>query len=467
MALKKTFDLGEGGNRLGSRRRLMVSSPPRAHSLYGEICLFVILTTYFAGGIDIFWRQSLVAVDFTDTSGDVATQVFLFLAFTNAIYVAARQRIGITQLWRSALPVLPLLMWAAVSVIWSLHPDITIRRSVRLWIEFSVLLLLVLSISDPRRLLRVLFLACGTVTVLDMIAALAIPQSYTPIGFAGVHGHKNSAGVFCFFAIGIFAIGATDRQVSGNKLVARVALLAAFAILFLSQSKTPVGVLLISVLGVGIVHWIAHVVHRNHRIFFALLAILAFVVLGFALLAVANGLLDQAFGDSSLTGRDRIWRFVLTQFARNPAFGLGYGALWQSGDWINAWLQNSDLAWTMNQAHNGYLDVLAQLGVVGLVLLCAFMAVTFSRTLRYKFDDGSHGLATFSSYAVFVCVGTIFYNITESDLLRAGHLFWVQLIIVSSMVGQQLLGRTDTFPAQPRGKPWRINNAARLRMRAQ
>lgn len=467
MPLKKTSGLGEGGTRFDESRRMMISPRPRAHTIYGEACLFIILITYFAGGVDIFWKKSLVPVDFTDTSGDVTTQIFLFLTFANAIYVAARLRISVAVLWRSALPALPLLIWAVVSIIWSQHPDLTIRRSLRLLIEFSTLLLFVLSVSDPRRLLRILFVACATVTALDVLAAVVIPQSYTPIGFAGVHGHKNAAGAFYCFAIGIFAIGSVDRHVCGFKLGARAALLAAIVVLFLSHSKTPVGVLVLSALAVAVINWIAHAVHRSRRMGFAILTIFMSVVIGVSLLTTADGLLDQAFGNTSLTGRDRIWDFVLVQVARSPVVGLGYGALWQSGAWINAWLQNSGLEWTMNEAHNGYLDILAQLGVAGLVLLCGFLAITGWRILRYKFSDEANGLATFSNYAIFMFVGTLFYNITESDLLRPGHLFWCQLILVSSMVGWQLVDRNGSFPARPGGGPSRIINASRLRLRAQ
>jgi O-antigen ligase len=94
----------------------------------------------------------------------------------------------------------------------------------------------------------------------------------------------------------------------------------------------------------------------------------ALIGASFAMLIADGGIsetLDFVFGDPTLTGRDQIWAFTWERFHANPALGVGYGALWQIGPEIVEWSRRRDLFFVFNQAHNGYLDVLAQLGWFG------------------------------------------------------------------------------------------------------
>jgi O-antigen ligase len=144
--------------------------------------------------------------------------------------------------------------------------------------------------------------------------------------------------------------------------------------------------------------------------------------------------LALVFSDPSLTGRTPIWNFTVSQFNRSPILGLGFGALWQSGAWINPWLENSGLLWTMNEAHNGYLDIAAQLGIVGALLSCAFFVGATWRIVGYVLRSRQFNMASLEAYAVFVLFGTIIMNATESMLFRPGYILWTQLVLVLGLI---------------------------------
>ena len=103
-------------------------------------------------------------------------------------------------------------------------------------------------------------------------------------------------------------------------------------------------------------------------------ALIYFLIAAAAVVAVlATGLeetVNLLTGDATLTGRTTIWRYVLWRWEESPYLGQGYGALWQVGPQVEAYLRHAEVTgWLMNEAHNGYLDVLAQTGIIGLFCL--------------------------------------------------------------------------------------------------
>lgn len=132
--------------------------------------------------------------------------------------------------------------------------------------------------------------------------------------------------------------------------------------------------------------------------------------------------------DGTLTGRTHIWEVLLKLSARNPLLGLGYGGFWGLHPDITSELQ-------VGQSHNGYLGVYLELGVVGLVLLGAFV-LAFCGRLRRAFDE------SLDLTAIGVCclILTLLYNVTESAFLTTGFL-WGTMVLVSIL--------TFTAPATP------------------
>ena len=98
----------------------------------------------------------------------------------------------------------------------------------------------------------------------------------------------------------------------------------------------------------------------------------------------------------------------------------------------------------LNQAHNGYLDILAQLGIVGLILTTLFLMVTLFRLVRLVAD--ARGPIMF--IAIYTTIGIIIYNITEFSLLRSGSSVWLYfLLVVSSALMTRAPSGNDRYGA--------------------
>jgi O-antigen ligase len=161
----------------------------------------------------------------------------------------------------------------------------------------------------------------------------------------------------------------------------------------------------------------------------ALTAVWAFVagVGGFvALVALAPDLFFKLIGkDPSLTGRTEIWGAVLHQVQLQPWVGYGFGAVW-TDPWGPAWFIRHEVKWSAPTAHNGWLDVLLQLGIVGLVLAALYFILTAvaasTRLLR-----GREGLWAIPFIAIFALL-----SVSESTLLQYNGLPWLMYTLISA-----------------------------------
>ncbi len=131
----------------------------------------------------------------------------------------------------------------------------------------------------------------------------------------------------------------------------------ALAIFSLSASRTSFGILALTVL---------ILVYRRSRVF----AVLSFVVLGSALVALKQLILNDLQGHQpatdfqTLSGRTVVWAAALRQFGEHPVFGAGGGI---GGKTVIARIGDMYLE-QMSSLHNGFLEALTGLGLVGLLL---------------------------------------------------------------------------------------------------
>ena len=104
----------------------------------------------------------------------------------------------------------------------------------------------------------------------------------------------------------------------------------------------------------------------------------------------------------------------------NPLFGTGYQSFWL-GPRLQMFWENSGLG-HLNEAHNGYLEVYLELGLIGVFLLIGFLIASY-RAICRRF-------ATSSSLAVLglaVWLALLFYNMSEAAF-EGGLLYMVYLL---------------------------------------
>jgi O-antigen ligase len=113
----------------------------------------------------------------------------------------------------------------------------------------------------------------------------------------------------------------------------------------------------------------------------------------------SGGDLNKRLFSLSSNGRLPLWRVAAHEFAAHPAGGGGPGSFEQE------WLQHRTISAKVQDAHNLYLETLAETGVVGMLLLAAAFAaplLAFARARREPLAVGA--LALYVAYLAHAAV---------------------------------------------------------------
>jgi O-antigen ligase len=167
-----------------------------------------------------------------------------------------------------------------------------------------------------------------------------------------------------------------------SKILKSSALLLSAVLLRYSDSVTPTLALIGALLLIEIYKFAALRLRIPLYAIFLATTILATAGLT---LVVANG--DSVAGalgrSSNLTGRTEIWSLVFTFIPERPIAGYGYAGFWQGAAPESTTVNQVMRGWVM-YSHNGYLEMLLNLGVIGLLLTFALLGIGMKRALKFS-----------------------------------------------------------------------------------
>lgn len=360
------------------------------------------------------------SLDNIEGEGNILRQVS-FLAAGSLIFFCYVHVRGLRLFKPVPLSAILILGWMTLSTLWSVSPDITLRRSiltglVALSVFWSV------AVLGPGRSLSILRLVLIPVIVIDFLSVWVIPSASHPyegqMVWAGMHGHKNLAGAIASFAGLLFLHFAVTRR----SFVDWIFLACAVIFLWGTASKTAMALLILMfVFYVFYSYAQKNILRRRMLVFGFWSAMLAVAALCWAYWdEIILFLEDPAI----FTGRGLIWRTMLFVIPEHLWAGVGFGAFWQGDSSpIRPYL---GLSWIIgiNSAHNGYMEVLATLGVIGLGLsVLAFVIAPLRHMFSFKVSKEDGGF-------VFAVVWfTIIGAITKGIFLDTARPEWVMFVL--------------------------------------
>lgn len=322
------------------------------------------------------------------------------------------------------------LLLALASVAWSPAPGIALRRFV---LQGIIVLSLVISVSlcdDTHLLLSRLVKLMTVIVLMNTVAVAVLPP--TPLGHAGIYSQKNGLGAVMALAFMICLYGFWNThgwKRPGMLLIAGLA----FGLLVLSQSKTSLGLAVLMPVIAFCLVWMAYLFRMNAAILLLFGAVTGMVTWLFFSAVTRFDFTDLSillFNDETYTGRTTIWAFVLEVISRAPFFGQGYASFWAIGSDSIVYREAPGFVVSLLQAHNGYLDVMLETGMVGLSLLLLLILVSLFSAARAVPRDRQ---IAFLCYALMLFV--ICHNMLESSWFRGYGLNWVVFLIAALLPG--------------------------------
>lgn len=339
------------------------------------------------------------------------------------------------------LPLIALLGFALLSACWSDTPLITLKRWCRDLGTYLVILV-VLTDANPVAAFK---------TTLRRFVYLLIPLSvvilkYFPMWgiqynswsgapeYMGVTTSKNMLGVLCLVS-GIFLFWDTTTRWSARKQPrTRYVLAVNFALLLMTAwllhmcgSSTSQLCMVLGWLIILVVR--SKVARRRPTVLKVLIpsVVCLYLVLAFGFGLDINAVVAEFMGkDPTLTGRTVIWNAVMS-IKTNPVVGVGYESFWLEPRLLQVWKLTGP---GINEAHNGYLEVYLNLGIVGLCLLFNFLIGSYRTICRRLTGDLAVGSLGMAFWALLP-----FYNVTESAF--RGQLVFVTFLFVALVVPEK------------------------------
>lgn len=346
--------------------------------------------------------------------------VFLGIYFTAFVFLALR--------WKRTLAFLGTNVWllflitlAIVSVSWSSVPDVALRKIIALvgTTFFGIYLGSNYSFTQQLRVYGWVF---GISILFSFMFVLAIPEygimntDAITGAWRGIYPHKNGLGESMFISFLTFYFLANSAK--RYQLLFKICALLSVILIYFGESATA----LISVVFVFLIYQgLKHLsLESKQSVLFILLFLIAVLLIQFLILANFNAFLSANDKDITLSGRTILWDSLWGFIREKPLLGYGYGSF------FSGLHRETDLLWKVHtwspvHAHNGYIQILLNLGVVGLLtLMIGYFSCLFTSLFKYLVSKNMQMMWIF-----LLLIYTVFLNLTEVSFFSVNSIVWV------------------------------------------
>jgi O-antigen ligase len=368
------------------------------------------------------------------------TRVLIYAAITGASLLATVRGSDVNSWWPIPVGITICILYFAASLTWALNLSVGVRRFALtcaiIWNVFA--LLRTLGIQTAIDIVRALL---ATVLVVNFATVFALPSvgltdgtyAWLAGSWQGILGEKNHAGAVCALTILIFLFDA-QRWATAVRIMV---VLAASYFLYRSNSKTSLGLAAFASL-VG-------VLFRYYRPYYRIISvsILFFVgAIGLFLIVYYSrqvGAALEAYMDDpeTLTGRVQIWSALWDYFENHWLLGSGFGSFWNIGA-LSPIFESEGWITEIASGHNGYLDILVQVGAPGLFVVIWFTVIAPVGALVW-FDQANSERAALTAALLILCLA---HNFTESTIFDRDSLVFVFLLLAIACT----LDRNEELP---------------------
>jgi exopolysaccharide production protein ExoQ len=253
----------------------------------------------------------------------------------------------------------------------------------------------------------------------------------------GIWGNANLLGVVALLAIIVFAILYVAGSPRRPALIVWIAI-AGFFFVRAGSATTYLSAVVVAVVLVTIL-----LMRTTKRAGERTRYYIAYAVVGLAgLLAVfvwRKELFTLLGRNSDLTGRETIWADVLARAVERPFAGWGYASPWIAGDpHFDRWI--IDHGQTVMQAHNMWVDLFMQLGIVGVVLMALVYLAYIWRAWFFAVDRPRWDLVADRPYSALTLLPSLVAAVLlVQGLAESGPLIlwgWMFVVMFSFKIKQ-------------------------------
>jgi exopolysaccharide production protein ExoQ len=362
--------------------------------------------------------------------------LFLFLIGAGWT-VLTRRRVNWQKIFRANKWLFVFFAYLGLSIAWADDPFVAFKR----WIKDvgNIIMVLVLATDkDPIAAIRAFFARCAYLLIpLSVLVTKYYPQfsrgydRWTYQAYiVGITTNKNVFGMTLFIcALGLWWMFLDHRDATRKRkdhltgALYLVLLLLTMWLLKLAHSSTAS---VCTVIGSAVILAMRFPAVRAKvdriGLYTVAIAVAVFVM-------QMTGLWDMlivefahiAGRDPSFHGRTDIWAALLKEEI-NPLLGTGYYSFWSVE---RAQKLSERYYYTLNEAHNAYLETYLNSGIIGLVLILIVLIAAVKKVKR-----GVVSGSTYSALCLAFLITTLFYAISEAIFNRLSLMWFVIIMVI-------------------------------------
>jgi exopolysaccharide production protein ExoQ len=346
---------------------------------------FLANTEIFLAILFLFFSESFSIPDSTSKTINLLNYIFL--------------TIMVMRLWKRMayvvtmdLSLIAIVGFAVCSILWSVDVEYSLRESIGMLRTtlFGIYLATFFSFQDHLKIFAWVSAWAVAVNVFVCVAFPAFgilpdPNNPAQLAYVGIYPYKQILGRM--MVLSLITLLTYFWVYPRGRWLSALGILGALFLLLFSRSSTYV---LAAILAIAIfpIYQIAKQAAKV-RVILLVLALLAILVFSGFLMVSWESLVTSSGKGITFNGRTPIWTLAIEQLMKRPVLGYGYAAFWGSDEGWTVY-RGVPWVWSLHKegndvrtfiAHNAFLDVALQLGLVGLTMLLSHIALVVYRSL--------------------------------------------------------------------------------------
>ena len=323
----------------------------------------------------------------------------------------------------------PLILWIMLSIAWSLYPEQTFDAIKGQVLPYTTFCIYFASRFSIREQLQLVAITLGITAFLSFVYAVAIPSVGKHVGdkfdgaWKGIYPEKNNFSGMTTVTLLVYLILNFYNRNRLEKRLAKLGLGFSVCLILLSTSMT--GLLVFIALTGSILLFHKYRWQGGRTIFITDIVLLLLLVVSLSIFHNWFDIMQELGKDPTMSGRTTIWVGTWEKIHQSPWLGYGLEGFWQEGNPMAVEVGRVlHRDFVPSHAHNGFLDMLTDIGWIGFGLF----AIGFFATFRIALKRAYRAACPEDFWPLSVIFLLLFYNITETWFLKQGNFFWVMYL---------------------------------------
>lgn len=339
------------------------------------------------------------------------------------------------------------LLLATLSLLWSIDPGATLRRLFRLYIIVMSCIAFVMVGWHTHRFQNVLRPAVTLICAGSILFGIMAPDYAIERGtsselvgaWKGLTMQKNSLGALSAIGLILWVHAGLSRTAKmthvwiGGAITGMCVILSRSSTSLLSSVMSVVFLLLMLRTRPALRPYMPYIVGT----FAAVILVYSLAVLDLipGLSIILTPITTITGKDLSFSGRTMLWEIMVETIKRHPFLGVGLGAYWTGptpGTMSYEYVIRTYIYPT--HAHNGYLDVINELGALGGLCLLGFIVTFLRQSLQIlRIDRSQAALYFVLLFQAFLA------NLSESHWFQVASFNFLIITLATASIGRHLL----------------------------